>query len=85
MMLSKDEVETWWCGVPLQDEYFRRSRGQGLKFSPYAKKEIADFSQRYHQLRWDVDFVGVQVSSSGARVWAWLGSEGFGVWAWLRS
>jgi len=45
----------------LQDELFKRSRGSGSKYSPFAKKEVADFSKVYHQLRWDISFVGVQV------------------------
>ena len=49
----------------MQDEYYRRVRSKGMKYSPYAKKEIADFTRRYHQLRWDVDFVGVQVRARG--------------------
>lgn len=46
----------------LQDELFRRARGAGSKYSPAAKKEVADFGRVYHQLRWDVQFVGVMVS-----------------------
>jgi hypothetical protein len=45
----------------LQDERFRRSKAQGAKFSPAAKREVADFNQVYHQLRWDVEFVGAEV------------------------
>eukprot|EP00775_Hariotina_reticulata_P008005 gene8005-8203_t len=44
----------------MQDDLFRRSRSTGFKYSPSAKKEIADFNKVYHQLRWDVTFVGVQ-------------------------
>lgn len=47
----------------LQDELFRRARGTGSKYSPAAKKEVADFGRVYHQLRWDVQFVGVMVSA----------------------
>lgn len=43
----------------LQDELFRRAKGSGAKYSPAAKKEVADFGRVYHQLRWDVQFVGV--------------------------
>lgn len=45
----------------MQDELFRRARAEGSKHSPYAKKEVADFGKIYHQLRWDIGFVGVQV------------------------
>lgn len=49
----------------LQDDLFRRARASGHKYSPAAKKEIADFGSVYHQLRWDINFVGVQVSTVG--------------------
>lgn len=45
----------------LQDEMFKRSSKAGAKFSSAAKKEIADFKRKYHQNRWDIDFVGSQV------------------------
>lgn len=44
----------------LQDERDRGARKQGAAFNPHAKKEIADFNKLYHQLRWDVQFVGSQ-------------------------
>jgi hypothetical protein len=50
----------------MQDELFRRARAEGSKHSPYAKKEVADFGKIYHQLRWDIGFVGVQVGSGGS-------------------
>lgn len=46
----------------MQDELFRRTKAKGGKYSPFAKKEVADFARVYHQLRWDVEFVGVMVS-----------------------
>lgn len=46
----------------MQDELFRRAKAQGGKYSAHAKKEVADFARVYHQLRWDVEFVGVMVS-----------------------
>jgi hypothetical protein len=46
----------------MQDELMRRAKAQGSKYSPFAKKEVADFARVYHQLRWDVEFVGVMVS-----------------------
>ncbi|GFR47429.1 hypothetical protein Agub_g9149 [Astrephomene gubernaculifera] len=42
----------------LQDELYRRSRRSGSRFSPAAKKEVADFNSTFHQARWDVTFVG---------------------------
>lgn len=46
----------------MQDEMFRRAKAGGSKYSRFAKKEVADFARVYHQLRWDVQFVGVMVS-----------------------
>jgi hypothetical protein len=54
----------------LQDELFRRAKGSGAKYSPAAKKEVADFGRVYHQLRWDVQFVGVMVSGLLRSSWA---------------
>lgn len=34
----------------LQDELFRRSKRTGSKFSSAAKKELADFNSRFHQV-----------------------------------
>lgn len=42
---------------------FKRAQASGAKYSPASKKEVADFSKIYHQLKWDIDFVGVLVSS----------------------
>ncbi|KXZ49366.1 hypothetical protein GPECTOR_22g960 [Gonium pectorale] len=42
----------------MQDEMYRRAMRSGSKFSQAAKREVADFSQRFHQARWDVTFVG---------------------------
>jgi hypothetical protein len=50
----------------------RRAKAEGRTHSPYAKKEVADFSRIYHQLRWNVDFVGVQVGRRGV----WGGRRG---------
>jgi hypothetical protein len=59
----------------LQDERNRTARSRsaaanpGAKkpFNSNAKKEVADFNKLYHQLRWDVQFVGSQVRARGAR------------------
>jgi hypothetical protein len=48
----------------MQDEMFRRAKAGGSKYSRFAKKEVADFARVYHQLRWDVQFVGVMVSDA---------------------
>lgn len=48
----------------MQDEMLRRARAQGSKYSSHAKKEVADFARVYHQLRWDVEFVGAMVSGT---------------------
>jgi len=50
----------------IQDERDRNARNRGAKFNPAAKKEVADFNKMYHQLRWDIRFVGSQVRA-GAR------------------
>lgn len=42
----------------LQDEFYRRSQKARAPFSSHAKKEVADFNAQYHQLRWDVTYVG---------------------------
>lgn len=58
----------------MQDELFRRSKAKGAKYSPFAKREVADFARVYHQLRWDVEFVGVMVSGCAEGCgWWWVG------------
>lgn len=52
----------------MQDDLFRRAKATGAKYSPASKKEIADFGKIYHQLKWDIDFVGVQVGAIMYRV-----------------
>lgn len=49
----------------MQDELMRRAKAGGSKYSQHAKKEVADFGRVYHQLRWDVEFVGVMVRVCG--------------------
>jgi hypothetical protein len=53
----------------MQDELFRRAKAERSKYSPYAKKEVADFGKIYHQLRWDIGFVGVQVGWNKTPQW----------------
>eukprot|EP00878_Enallax_costatus_P010976 GHUV01011464.1.p1 GENE.GHUV01011464.1~~GHUV01011464.1.p1 ORF type:complete len:401 (+),score=73.85 GHUV01011464.1:211-1413(+) len=59
-LVRVDEKGVGHLAQSLQDDLFRRARSSGVKYSPSAKKEIADFAKVYHQLKWDVDFVGVQ-------------------------
>jgi hypothetical protein len=42
-----------------QDELHRRDVKSGRKHSERSKRELADFNEKYHQLRWDISFVGV--------------------------
>jgi hypothetical protein len=60
-LLRVDERGVAGIAKAMQDELFRRARAEGAKHSSYAKKEVADFGKIYHQLRWDIGFVGVQV------------------------
>uniref|UniRef100_A0A383W3F2 NAD(P)-binding domain-containing protein n=1 Tax=Tetradesmus obliquus TaxID=3088 RepID=A0A383W3F2_TETOB len=59
-LLRVEERGVAHMAAAMQDELFRRARAEGSKHSPYAKKEVADFGKIYHQLRWDIGFVGVQ-------------------------
>lgn len=52
----------------MQDEMMRRAKAGGSKYSRFAKREVADFARVYHQLRWDVQFVGVMVSRGLRRI-----------------
>ncbi|GLC35476.1 hypothetical protein PLESTB_000203300 [Pleodorina starrii] len=49
----------------MQDELNRRHRRGGAKFNPSAKRELADFNERFHQARWDVTFVGTAEERAG--------------------
>ncbi|GBF94200.1 hypothetical protein Rsub_06470 [Raphidocelis subcapitata] len=44
----------------MQDERDRATRVGGKSRNPAAKREVADFNKLYHQLRWDIKFVGSQ-------------------------
>ncbi|GLI61801.1 hypothetical protein VaNZ11_004303 [Volvox africanus] len=50
----------------MQDELYRRAKRSGAKFSPLAKRELADFNNRFHQARWDVTFVGTAEEAAAA-------------------
>lgn len=45
----------------VQDERDRAARRGGAAHNPNSKREVADFNKMYHQLRWDIQFVGSQV------------------------
>ncbi|KAF8062069.1 HCF173 [Scenedesmus sp. PABB004] len=59
-LVRVDERGVARLAAALQDEQWRRAKAGGRKYSPAAKREVADFSKVYHQLKWDIDFVGVQ-------------------------
>jgi hypothetical protein len=63
----------------MQDERWRLAQAAGVKHSQAAKREVADFNKMYHQLRWDVRFVGSQVSRR-AGGWKRGLADGSGGW-----